>query len=64
MPVIETSVPSEPTISRQPMYLTEEQEDIEYAYANDFIDKAAYEDMLRQLAFDNSEINYDYERID
>lgn len=53
-----------PPISRQPLYLTEEQEDIEFAYANDMIDKATYEDMLTQLAFDNSEITYDYERID
>lgn len=53
-----------PPISSQPLYLTEQQEDIEYAFANDMIDKATYEDMLAQLAFDNSEINYDYERID
>ena len=47
-------------VSSQPLYLNEQEEDIEYAFKNELIDKDTYEDMLAQLQFDNTEITFDY----
>lgn len=49
-----------PAISSGPLYLNEQEEDIEYAFKNELIDKQTYEDMLAQLQFDNTEITFDY----
>lgn len=49
-----------PPISSAPLYLNEQEEDIEYAFKNNLIDLATYEDMLAQLRFDNTEITFDY----
>lgn len=49
------------TVKNQPLYLNETEEDIEYAYKNELINKAEYEDMLRQLEFDNTNITFDLE---
>lgn len=57
----ENSKSKTPPISSQPLYLSETEEDIDYAYRNELIDKDQYEDMLRQLEFDNSEITFDLE---
>lgn len=48
-------------IRSQPLYLNETEEDIEYAYRNELINKAQYEDMLKQLEFDNTQITFDLE---
>lgn len=48
-------------VSNQPLYLNENEEDIEYAYRNELINKEQYEDMLRQLEFDNTNITFDLE---
>lgn len=48
-------------IKNQPLYLNESEEDIEYAYRNELINKDQYEDMLRQLEFDNTNITFDLE---
>lgn len=48
------------SISSAPLYLNEQEEDIEYAFKNELIDKETYEDMLAQLQFDNTEITFDY----
>lgn len=48
-------------ISNQPLYLNETEEDIEYAFRNELIDKDQYEDMLKQLEFDNTQITFDLE---
>lgn len=58
-PMVESTSPV-PVIASQPLYLNEQEEDIEYAFKNDLIDKATYEDMLAQLQFDNTEITFDY----
>lgn len=49
-------------VSSVPLYLNESEEDIEYAFRNELIDKDQYEDMLKQLEFDNTEITFDLER--
>lgn len=51
----------EVTFSSQPLYLNEDEEDIQYAVDNELIDAASAEDMLRQLQFENAEITLDYE---
>ena len=51
--------PEVPAIASQPLYLNEQEEDIQYAFDNELIDKATYEDMLKQLEFDNTEITFD-----
>lgn len=48
-------------IKNHPLYLNETEEDIEYAFKNELIDKDQYEDMLRQLEFDNTDITFDLE---
>lgn len=59
---VEELTPKPRPISSQPLYLNETEEDIEYAFKNELIDKDQYEDMLRQLEFDNTEITFDLER--
>jgi hypothetical protein len=50
-------------IKNHPLYLNETEEDIEFAYKNELIDRAEYEDMLRQLEFDNTDITFDLEAL-
>jgi hypothetical protein len=54
---------AKPTIKKQPLYLNETEEDIEFAFKNELIDRAEYEDMLRQLEFDNTDITFDLEAL-
>lgn len=49
--------------SAHPLYLNEQEEDIQFALDNELIDAKQAEDMLRQLQFDNAEITFDYEQI-
>lgn len=49
--------------SSEPLYLSEQEEDIRYALEHEFIDAKTAEDMLAQLNFDNAEITLDYEQI-
>lgn len=58
---LENSIPKPPAIRSEPLYLNETEEDIEYAYRNELINKAQYEDMLKQLEFDNTQITFDLE---
>lgn len=62
--LIEEATAKEPpvppiTFSRQPLYLSEEQEDIQYQYDHDLIDLDQYRSMLRELEFENAEIQLD-----
>lgn len=52
--------PSEqPTFRSQPLYMSEDEEDIKFLRDTEQISVAEAEDMLRQLEFDNSEIEFD-----
>lgn len=51
------------TVKNRPLYLNETEEDIEYAFKNELISRHEYEDMLRQLEFDNTDITFDLEQI-
>ena len=53
----------EPAIvmSNQPLYLSESQEDIQFQYDHDMIDMKQYEALLKELEFENSEIQFDDE---
>jgi hypothetical protein len=49
------------TMSNQPLYLSESQEDIQFQYDHDMIDMKQYEALLKELEFENSEIQFDDE---
>lgn len=45
--------------SAQPLYLSEEQEDIQYQYDHDLIDLDQYRSLLKELEFENAEVQLD-----
>lgn len=51
----ESEIP-EIKFSNQPLYLSEEQEDVEWQYKNDLIDLKTYEALMKELDFENSEV--------
>lgn len=56
---LKTVAANRPTFSMEPLYYNEAEEDILHARAEQQISMAAAEDMLRELDFDNVEINID-----
>lgn len=46
------------TFEKQPLYLSDEEEDIKWQLDNDFIDLKTYEALLKELNFQNSEVSF------
>lgn len=46
-------------MSKQPLYLSEEQEDVQWQYDNDLIELDQYRSLLRELEFENAEVQLD-----
>jgi ribosome-interacting GTPase 1 len=46
-------------MEKQPLYLSEEQEDIQWQYDNNLIELDQYRSLLRELDFENAEIQLD-----
>jgi hypothetical protein len=46
----------QPIMRKYPLYKSEEEEELEYAFRNGDIDKREYRDMMSQLGFDNVEV--------
>lgn len=66
---IEADAAKEPEIkfSNQPLYMSEEQEDVQWQLDNDLISTEAAESLLKDLEFENSEVHladdYTYENF-
>lgn len=55
----EASKEPEIKMVRQPLYLSEEQEDIQWQYDHDLIELDQYQSLLRELEFENAEVQLD-----
>lgn len=57
----EAEAHKEPEIKmeKQPLYLSEEQEDIQWQFDNNLIELDQYRSLLRELDFENAEIQLD-----
>lgn len=57
----EAEAHKEPEIkmSKQPLYLSEEQEDIQWQYDNELIELDQYRSLLKELEFENAEVQLD-----
>lgn len=55
------------TFEKQPLYMSEEQEDVQWQLDNDLISKKTAEALLKDLEFENSEVHladdYTYENF-
>jgi hypothetical protein len=58
---IEAKAHAEPEIkfAKQPLYMSEEQEDVQWQLDNDLISTQAAESLLRELEFENAEVHLD-----
>jgi hypothetical protein len=56
----------EPAIkmSNQPLYLSEDQEDIQWQYDQDLINLKQYQALMKELDFQNSEVQFDEEPVE
>lgn len=59
----DTEVVSEPklTFEKQPLYLSDEEEDIRWQFDQELIDLKTYEALLKELDFQNAEVQFDDE---
>lgn len=46
------------TFEKQPLYLSDEEEDIKWQLDHDFIDLKTYEALMKELDFQNSEVQF------
>lgn len=46
-------------MTNQPLYLSEEQEDVQWQYDNNLIELDQYRALLRELEFENAEVQLD-----
>ena len=46
-----------PTISSQPLYMSEDEEDLKYMLDHNLIDTTTYGQMLKELEFENAEVS-------
>ena len=53
-------VEAEPELifEKQPLYLSDEEEDIKWQYDQEFIDLKTYEALMKELDFQNSEVQF------
>ncbi len=56
---VEASKEPEIKFEKQPLYMSEEQEDIQWQLDNDLISTKAAETLLRELEFENAEVHLD-----
>lgn len=55
----EALTPKKRAFSPRPLYMTEQEEDVEWAVGAEVIDPAVAEDILRELDFENSVVHMD-----
>lgn len=46
------------TFQKQPLYMSDEEEDIQWQYDHEMIDLKTYEALLKELNFENSEVQF------
>lgn len=55
--------PPRPTMSAQPLFMTEGEEDLKYQLDHNLIDVSTYQQMLRELEFENAEVSFAVEDL-
>lgn len=55
--------PPRPRMSAQPLYMTEGEEDLKYQLDHNLIDVHTYQQMLRELEFENAEVSFAVEDL-
>lgn len=55
--------PPRPKMSAQPLYMTEGEEDLKYQLDHNLIDLQTYQQMLKELEFENAEVSFAVEDL-
>lgn len=55
--------PKRPTISSQPLYMNENEEDLKWQLENKVIDTATYSELMKELEFENAEVSFAVEDL-
>lgn len=55
--VVAYNPPPKVTIRSEPLYMSEDEEDLKYQLDNNLIDTTTYQQMLKELEFENAEVS-------